>query len=83
MGSWVEIKIPGQRGIKRAKLKWKSSDNQKFLFVDQRGHKIKEAKILEVEEELANGSIKVLSTPSFSGGRQNRLGHGFNSYFGT
>ena len=79
LGTWVEIKINTSKPYKRAKLKWKSLDNSQFIFVDQRGHKVKQTLAYELERELAAGSIKVLNTPS-TGGSKTLLGSGYDCY---
>lgn len=79
LGTWVEIKVNTAKPYKRAKLKWKSLDNSQFIFVDQRGHKIKQTIAYELERELADGRIKILNTPS-SGSSTTQLGGGFDCY---
>jgi len=80
VGSWVEIKLDKQKKAKRAKLKWKSANNNQFIFVDQRGHKIKESNQAELDEELVNGIIILLKAPSLAGKTKSSLGSGFHCF---
>gem|GEM_PF-989977 len=82
IGTWVELSM-GSAGktFKRAKLKWKSKSRDEFVFVDQRGHKIRQLSEDELDKELAEGKIKPLKL----GGSQERkkkptakLGSGFH-----
>lgn len=78
-GSWVEIKGNRRSRFKRGKLKWKSQDNSRFLFIDQRGHKINESTIDQIKQYFADDMIRVLSKPA-SRAKHQTLGHGF-TYF--
>ena len=60
MGDWVEIKLPSNNSFTRAKLKWKAADYSLFIFIDQRGHKIKECDLDELQQDFSNGKIKIL-----------------------
>lgn len=80
LGTWVEIKINMARPYKRAKLKWKSLDNSQFIFVDQRGHKVKQTLAYELEKDLVDGRIKILNTPKNGNSNKTLLGGGFDCY---
>lgn len=83
LGTWVEIKIGKSRNYKRAKLQWKSRNNDKFVFVDQRGHKIKQLNENELDHDLANGTVKLLKTSTLLPARQSPLNRSFEHYFST
>ena len=80
LGSWVEIKAANSNSYKRAKLKWISKGDDKFIFVDQRGHKIRQLSEDELDRNLASGKIKVLNAPGSASKSKARLGQGFD-YF--
>ncbi len=80
MGTWVEITLDKYQKPKRAKLKWKSADNNQFVFVDQRGHKIKQSCQEELDEDLSNGTVKLLKAPSSSARSHSTLGGGFHCF---
>ena len=63
IGDWFEIKI-AKKQVDRAKLKWKATDSSQFVFMDQRGRKIKECDLEELIEDLSSGDIKLLKRPS-------------------
>ncbi|MBT3206672.1 MAG: DUF1631 family protein [Gammaproteobacteria bacterium] len=71
MGDWVEINTSNNIKFTRAKLKWKAADYSLFIFIDQRGHKIKECALTELVQDFSNGNIKLLKKPSTR----------YNSYF--
>lgn len=64
MGDWVEIKLPSNTSFTRAKLKWKAADFSLFIFIDQRGHKIKECDLKELQTDFSASRIKQLKKPS-------------------
>ncbi len=68
MGDWVEIQLSTNTDFTRSKLKWKSADCSLFIFIDQRGHKIKECDLTELGYDFSTGNIRLLKKPSF---RQN------------
>ncbi len=63
MGEWVEIKTSEKAAFKRAKLKWKAADYSLFIFMDQRGHKIKECEFIEVAYEFSINMIRLIKKP--------------------
>jgi hypothetical protein len=78
LGTWVEIRPDKNTQYKRAKLKWKSLDSSQFIFVDQRGHKIKQTQAQDLGIQLADGRIKILNTPSKPAESRARLGGGYD-----
>lgn len=79
-GSWVEIKEDKKGRFKRGKLKWKAQDNSRFLFIDQRGHKVNESNLEQLKHIFADDMIRVLSSPSSFSSSRKRLGHGYHDY---
>ncbi|MBC8212060.1 MAG: DUF1631 family protein [Gammaproteobacteria bacterium] len=71
IGDWLEFKMAHKKDYTRAKLKWKAADNTSFIFIDQRGHKVKQLNLFELQQDIAAGEIKFLRksyTPnSFNG----------------
>ncbi len=82
IGTWVELSLgSGGKTFKRAKLKWKSKSRDEFVFVDQRGHKIRQLSEDELDKELADGTIKPLklgNSPERKKKPTARLGSGFH-----
>ena len=81
IGSWVEMQTGNGKTFKRAKLKWKSKTRDEFVFVDQRGHKIRKLTEDELDRELADGKIKPLKLGNSSERKKKpaaRLGSGFH-----
>lgn len=68
MGDWVEIQAVSNPDFVRAKLKWKAVDCSLFIFIDQRGHKIRECDLSELGYDFSTGHIRLLKKPNF---RQN------------
>ncbi len=64
IGNWVEIRTSANSPFNRAKLKWKSKDDSLFVFIDQRGHKIKECNFTELGQQMAAGNIRLLKKPT-------------------
>ncbi len=60
IGDWLEFKIAHKNAYTRAKLKWKAADNTCFIFIDQRGHKVKQLNLFELQQDIAMGDIKFL-----------------------
>jgi hypothetical protein len=79
-GSWVEIKEDRKSRFKRGKLKWKAQDNSRFIFIDQRGHKINESTLDELKHIFADERIKVLSKPRPFSSKRPTLGHGYTAF---
>jgi hypothetical protein len=79
-GSWVEIKEDRKSRFKRGKLKWKAQDNSRFIFIDQRGHKINESTLDQIKQYYADGMIKVLSKPLPFSSTRPTLGHGYTDF---
>jgi len=63
-GDWVEIKSSSGKTFNRAKLKWVDPDKKQYIFIDQRGHIIKECDINELDQDFSYGNIKILKRPS-------------------
>lgn len=80
LGAWVEILNPGEKHFRRAKLKWKSADNNQFIFIDQRGHKLKECDRITLDIEYSQENIRLLNNPPSFGSSSNQLGDGFKIY---
>ncbi len=79
-GSWVEIREDRKSRFKRGKLKWKSQDNSRFIFIDQRGHKINESTLDQLKQYYADDMIKVLSKPTPFSSKRPTLGHGYTHF---
>ena len=85
IGAWVEMST-GNNGktFKRAKLKWKSKSRDQFIFVDQRGHKVRQLNEDELDKELADGRVKPLKLGSSAAPKKkkpaSKLGSGFHFY---
>lgn len=77
IGTWVEVSMD-RKTKKRAKLKWKATDYSLYIFVDQRGHKIRECSIESLMEDLASGDIKLLHAPPIGAANKPALGAGFH-----
>ena len=60
IGDWLEFRATNRKDYTRAKLKWKASDNNSFIFIDQRGHKVKQLNLDELQQNLAAGEIKLM-----------------------
>ena len=60
IGDWMEIKTKNKKNFTRAKLKWKAADNNSFIFIDQRGHKVKQLNLDELQRNFAEGEIKLM-----------------------
>lgn len=80
LGAWVEILNLGERHFRRARLKWKSTDNNQFIFIDQRGHKLKECDRITLDIEYSQENIRLLNNPSSFGKNITQLGDGFKVY---
>ncbi|MDJ0881666.1 MAG: DUF1631 family protein [Gammaproteobacteria bacterium] len=80
VGTWVEIKQDDGKTVKRAKLKWKSEERDLYIFIDQRGHKLKEINASELDQDLHNGLITPLTAPSLSGLAKPMLGSGYRCF---
>lgn len=63
-GDWVEIMQ--KNGAKMAKLVWKSDDCSLFIFVDNTGNRIRELNDSQLNKELEDGSIKLVTTCSIA-----------------
>ena len=61
-GDWAEIK-QGSRKI-MAKLTWRAADNSHYIFVDDRGKRVKEIDGTTLDEEIQSGTIKILKSSS-------------------
>jgi hypothetical protein len=79
-GSWVEIREDRKSRFKRGKLKWKAQDNSRFIFIDQRGHKINESNIDQLKQYYADNMIKVLTKPKPFSSKRPTLGHGYTDF---
>ncbi len=79
-GTWVEIKEDRKSRFKRGKLKWKSQDNSRFIFIDQRGHKINESTLDQIKQYYADDMIKILSKPMPFTSKRPTLGHGYTDF---
>lgn len=79
-GSWVEIKEDRKGRFKRGKLKWKAQDNSRFIFIDQRGHKLNESTLDQLKQYFVDDMIKVLSSPTPFSSKPPLLGHGYTDF---
>ena len=62
---WVEIKRGTSTAL--AKLTWKSADNSQFIFVDREGNRVCEISKDDLNKQLKDGSITIISsTPASS-----------------
>jgi len=60
-GTWFEFDKPGQTK-RRAKLSWRSTVTEKFMFVDQMGVKAAVVCMRELADCMLNGSVRIVST---------------------
>jgi hypothetical protein len=60
-GTWFEFEKPGQTK-RRAKLSWRSTVTEKFMFVDQMGVKAAIVCMRELADCMLNGSVRIVST---------------------
>jgi hypothetical protein len=60
-GTWFEFRKPG-KPKKRAKLSWRSTVTEKFMFVDQMGVKAAIVSMHELADCMLNGSVCIVST---------------------
>jgi hypothetical protein len=60
-GTWFEFQKPGQPK-KRAKLSWRSTVTEKFMFVDQMGVKAAVVDMHELAECMLNGIVRIAAT---------------------
>ena len=82
IGDWVEIRDANSKKFDRAKLKWKAADNSMFIFLNRRGHKVRESDADAIDQAYRNGNIKLISSAAPSGRKQagSSLGDGFKYY---
>ncbi len=80
IGCWVDIKEDRRGRFKRGKLKWKAQDNSRFIFIDQRGHKINESSLDQIKQYFTDDMIKVLSRPRSFSSKRPTLGHGYTAF---
>ncbi len=78
IGSWVEIRNDDGISYRPAKLKWKSSNNDRYVFIDQRGHKIMETDLEKLDDNLTNGIVRVINKASTAGKSKVTIGSGFH-----
>ncbi|MCP3688419.1 MAG: DUF1631 domain-containing protein [Gammaproteobacteria bacterium] len=57
---WIEIKKDSTSIL--AKLTWKSKDHTQFIFVDRDGHRVCEIDAVELNKELEEGNISLISS---------------------
>ena len=79
-GSWVDIKENRNSRFKRGKLKWKAQDNSRFIFIDQRGHKVNESNLDQIKQYFAEDMIRILSRPATFSSKRPTLGHGYTAF---
>ncbi|VAW73758.1 hypothetical protein MNBD_GAMMA13-514 [hydrothermal vent metagenome] len=60
-GTWFEFQKPGKR-IKRAKLSWRSTITEKFMFVDQMGVKASVIAMHDLADSMIDGSVRIAKT---------------------
>jgi hypothetical protein len=60
-GTWFEFEKPGE-AKRRAKLSWRSTVTEKFMFVDQMGVKAAVVCMHELADCMLNGSVRIIST---------------------
>jgi hypothetical protein len=61
-GDWVEIKQGSTKSM--AKLTWRAADNSLFIFVDDRGKRVKEIDGTTLNDEIQSGSMKPINSNS-------------------
>jgi hypothetical protein len=59
-GDWVEIKKGNTTVL--AKLTWKDEKASQFIFVDREGHRVCDISREELDNELTNGNISLISS---------------------
>jgi len=59
-GTWFEFNKPGQKKT-RAKLSWRSTVTEKFMFVDQMGVKAAVVCMCELADCMLNGTARIVS----------------------
>ncbi|MGD8790791.1 MAG: DUF1631 domain-containing protein [Burkholderiales bacterium] len=59
-GTWFEFSETGKTA-QRAKLSWRSTVTQKFMFVDQMGVKAAIISIQELADAMSQGSVRIVS----------------------
>ena len=57
-GTWFEFQKPGNPK-KRAKLSWRSTVTEKFMFVDQMGVKAAVVSMYELADCMLEGTVRV------------------------
>jgi len=60
-GTWFEFEKPGETK-RRAKLSWRSTVTEKFMFVDQMGVKAAVVCMHELADCMLDGSVRIAST---------------------
>ncbi len=80
IGSWVDLRDSAKDRFKRGKLKWKSQDNNLFIFIDRRGHKLCECSLDQLKHFFSDDLIRLLTSPSLQSSKKPALGHGFHVY---
>lgn len=59
-GDWVEIKK--SHNVVLAKLTWKDEKSSQYIFVDREGHRVCEISREDLDRELTEGSISLISS---------------------
>ena len=59
-GTWFEFQKPG-KPVRRAKLSWRSTITEKFMFVDQMGVKATVVSMHDLADCMINGSVRIIT----------------------
>lgn len=80
VGTWIVVKDAKTKSFKPARLNWKADDGSVYLFIDQRGHVIKECNQQKLDEEFSSGNIKLLKKKLAPAKKGSQLGSGFSHF---